>query len=936
MKLGLYLRYSMRSLRREGQRTLLAIFCVAVGVMAIVALQLVGNMINSALTGNVRDGNGGDIQVRILSFNPILQSGLSADQVKAIFDPLLAKGEIAQYTAVSVHSVQSRNTNDKIKYYQLRAIDPTTFPLSGAPIFDTPGDGTFGSLLSGTDVVVTKTLLKNLDASVGDNIQVTSDDGRAFTTTIRGVIEDAGQFQRPQMLIALDAYGALRSSSALPVDYTSVYVNVPGHTDVNAATAKQYISDALGTVLGKERARATVTTTKHALQSQQNNVQNIRYFLQIVGLLALLIGGVGIMNTMQVLLRRRQTEIAMLKTAGYRQRDLFALFGLEAALLGLLGGAVGAGAGIGAGLGVRELAIKLFAISLPSEIDPATVASGVVIGFVTALIFGLMPIVQASQIRPLAVLRDLPEGSRVGSRLLTLFLTVVLAGLFFALALSILRNVNVALGAVIGTGAFLLLQSVFFGAIVFVITRIPVPEGLNLRSALSLALLVLFAAGFGALSWLLPPFAPLFISLAALLLLLVALPRTWKANVKLALRNIGRQRIRTITTMVALLIGVFGIGLILVLGQNIKDQVSAVLLQQGSPTALVLAFTPEDAQGVDAHLPQLPLIGPTVKNVTASGNTVSVDGRDFAEILNDSPMQSGSDQLGSDEIGRYFAGIEGFDLASGSAPDFAIVRGAQDTEKGRNLIPADAGTNNIIVPQRTSLAPLSLHLGSQIVQVGLDRKTTVTLTVVGFYDSTDPNAKTFTLSSILTDDAPANALSLGKPLFIYSVHMDPKQADQHLQELQTAVPGVYIFNLADLLLLVTNLLDNFLIMISSVMSLAVIAGLIIIANAVALAMLERRRELGILKATGFTSRSVLAEVLVEYGVVGFTGGLLAMVVVSVAMTLLGNLLLNTPLTVATTLALGIVLLTAVVCMLIAGFVAWGATRVRPLEVLRYE
>ncbi len=56
--------YSTRSLMRKGQRTLLAIFCVAVGVMAIVSLQLVGDMINLGLTSNVAAGNGGDISVR--------------------------------------------------------------------------------------------------------------------------------------------------------------------------------------------------------------------------------------------------------------------------------------------------------------------------------------------------------------------------------------------------------------------------------------------------------------------------------------------------------------------------------------------------------------------------------------------------------------------------------------------------------------------------------------------------------------------------------------------------------------------------------------------------------------------------------------------------------------------------------------------------------
>lgn len=63
MKASMYFNYTSRSLVRGGQRTVLALFCVAVGVMAIVALQLVGLMINNAFTSNVRDANGGDIAV---------------------------------------------------------------------------------------------------------------------------------------------------------------------------------------------------------------------------------------------------------------------------------------------------------------------------------------------------------------------------------------------------------------------------------------------------------------------------------------------------------------------------------------------------------------------------------------------------------------------------------------------------------------------------------------------------------------------------------------------------------------------------------------------------------------------------------------------------------------------------------------------------------
>ena len=50
MKAKLYWSYPARSLVRGGQRTLLAIFCIAVGVLAVVALQLVGNMVNAGLT----------------------------------------------------------------------------------------------------------------------------------------------------------------------------------------------------------------------------------------------------------------------------------------------------------------------------------------------------------------------------------------------------------------------------------------------------------------------------------------------------------------------------------------------------------------------------------------------------------------------------------------------------------------------------------------------------------------------------------------------------------------------------------------------------------------------------------------------------------------------------------------------------------------------
>src|SRR6516164_8292034 len=100
-RLGMYWKYATRSLQRGGQRTLLAIFCIAVGVMAIVSLQLVGNMVNTALTGNVRAGNGGDIAVRN-DITPFNQEQLTT------FSRLQAEGILTSYTAVINEQVHAQ------------------------------------------------------------------------------------------------------------------------------------------------------------------------------------------------------------------------------------------------------------------------------------------------------------------------------------------------------------------------------------------------------------------------------------------------------------------------------------------------------------------------------------------------------------------------------------------------------------------------------------------------------------------------------------------------------------------------------------------------------------------------------------------------------------------------------------------------------------
>ncbi len=236
------------------------------------------------------------------------------------------------------------------------------------------------------------------------------------------------------------------------------------------------------------------------------------------------------------------------------------------------------------------------------------------------------------------------------------------------------------------------------------------------------------------------------------------------------------------------------------------------------------------------------------------------------------------------------------------------------------------------MPLRSTIAPLDLKLGSQIVLVGQDGKTTKTVTVVGFYTAN----LSLTLGGMVADNSLPIALANGHVLYAYSLILNPNQSTEALNKIQAAVPNAETLNLAQISLLITGILNNLIIMLTAIASLAMIAGVIIIANAVALAMLERRRELGILKSVGHTSRSVLSEVLMENGAIGFTGGLLAMLLVSVALLIIGLLIKSLNFGVNPGLVLIIIFATAIVCMIVAAAVAWNATRVRPLEVLRYE
>ncbi len=947
MRLGLYWSYATRSLLRGGQRTVLAIFCVAVGVMAIVALQLVGLSVNQALVGNIVEANGGDLRVNA-GVSPLRKRDLP------FFDQLKQRGSITAYTtSYNTGGTITSSAGDE-QTFTVVAIS-NNFPLVGQANFIAPSPNlTIQQVVHGNSVAVSMRISQTLHAHIGSTYTVKTTDGRSIPITIAAEFQEGGAFQGPQIILAQDTLTAIpgTNSSPLPEQYSTVYTTVP---DANLKAVQAQISQNFPTV--------TLITAQDLLQRRQSQVDQIRLFLRIVGLLALFIGGIGIINTMQVLLRRRQVEIAMLKTTGYRQTDLYGLFGLEAALLGIVGGFVGTIAGIGASYLVRAIVEYAFPLHLPITLDPTTIASGFVIGLSTALIFGLLPIVQASQIRPLAVLRDSGETTGASSRVTTVVLLIILSVLFVALASSILGSVTTAIIAVYGGAILIFVLALGLGLLVLAISKLPVYEkpqprillwilaalGTIVLAALAFGLLGLLGtainryashlgnstlgvyalAVFGGLGLVLVGGSLVFFFATLLDSIVMFTPRSWKTPVMLAYRNMGRQRLRTTTTLTALFVGVFAIGLVLVLGQGIKDTINSTLdtlftrnvfiAAQPKQKALITAQVAQQ-KGVDTSK--------TVVNVVVRQvYPLFIQGQDLNTVLKRVvPKGKGNSR---DAVNRL-ASIEGYTLKDGGNNTPVIT-----LHSGRNLSASDAGTNNVLVNSSLQNAPLRLNVNDTVIEQSADGAVTKELTIVGFYDDTD-QTKNPTFASILCDEKVATQLGGSSTLEIYSLKVDPNQLPTFKRNINRAIPNAIVFSVVDIDAIINQVLDNLIILLTTVASLAMIAGLIIIANAVALAMLERQREIGILKSVGYTSRSVLATVLIENGLVGLLGSLVAMLLVAGSITVLSKFVFQVQIGVGPWLIALIVAVTSVVTMLVALLVSWHATRVRPLEVLRYQ
>jgi putative ABC transport system permease protein len=500
-----WLRVALVDLRGDLRRFGVLLACLALGVATIAIVGSVGAALQSALDRDARQLLGGD-----------MEAGLSYRFAEPAERQLLdSLGTVAEVVEIMGNAVVS---DDNTAFLSMRAVD-ANYPLVGSvTITDplTPG-ASLAELLAPQDgvwgAVADSLLLDRMGLAVGDTFTI-----EAATFQLRGVqsgvpdqITQGISIGIPAVISvdALKVTGLIEPGVLARFRY-KLLLDDPAAFDASAASIRAAFPEAGWTVNSPQDATADLARFFDVFAR----------FLTIVGLSALIVGGVGVSNAIAAYVTERQRSIATLKALGASSTRILVHFLTQVLLLTIVG--IGLGLLLGGLITLVALPVlgDLLRIDLPPVIDIPSllVASG--FGLLVGFAFAFLPLKRAEALRPALLFRA--AGTAVGGgglhwrQLLQPGLIVPLAvaiALIYVLALVSTRRPELVLWYAVGV------------VVAFVVLRF---SGLVLQWVLKLVPLPRYAAARNALKSIYRPGAPaptviLSLGLGLALLLLIAL-----------------------------------------------------------------------------------------------------------------------------------------------------------------------------------------------------------------------------------------------------------------------------------------------------------------------------------------------------------------------------------------------------------------------------
>lgn len=148
----------------------------------------------------------------------------------------------------------------------------------------------------------------------------------------------------------------------------------------------------------------SVRSTEAALGTLTAVTDVLKYFLSAIASISLLVGGVGIMNSMLISVSQRIREIGLRKAVGARSRHIVTQFLLESAVITLIGGMIGIVFGIGI-IYFAAIVIPRLGYEWRFIVPPSSLALGFFVSLCIGFVFGLYPALKASKVSPMEALR---------------------------------------------------------------------------------------------------------------------------------------------------------------------------------------------------------------------------------------------------------------------------------------------------------------------------------------------------------------------------------------------------------------------------------------------------------------------------------------------------------------------------------------------------
>jgi putative ABC transport system permease protein len=468
------LRFALRELRGGLRGFYVFIACIALGVMAIAGVGSVAASLGEGLAREGRTLLGGDVAFSLI------QREARPDEVAF----LRSRGQLS--VAATLRAM-ARTGDGRLALVELKAVDGA-YPMLGELTLDPKLP--MGELLAERQdplgaafgAAVDSTLLARLDLKLGDRLTIGS-----ATFQIRSVVDAepdklaGGVGLGPRFLIsetALRATALLQPGSLVRWIYR---IRLPDNAadDHAAAALIDEVRHALPQAGWEIRSRS------NASPQLERTISRFTQFLTLVGLAALLVGGVGVANAVKSHIDRRRDVIAAFKALGATGRDVFTIYLTQVVVLAGIGSVIG----LAVGAALPFLIVGVFGKLLPLPVVPALhpdeLALSFVYGLLTALAFGLWPLGRVHDVPVAALFREAVTNEWHRPRWRYLALMAVVIALLIAVVIGLAYDKRVAAVFVVASIAvFALLRGIAAGLMALA-RRLPRPRFTMLRLAIA-------------------------------------------------------------------------------------------------------------------------------------------------------------------------------------------------------------------------------------------------------------------------------------------------------------------------------------------------------------------------------------------------------------------------------------------------------------------